>query len=64
MHPQREATEEANRPGSWAWLARQIAEELRKARRLSRGASTNRPFIKLLAEHTQASRVRRKAAKE
>ncbi len=64
MQHQRDATEEASRPGSWAWLTRQIAEELRKARSLSRGASTNRPFLKLLAEHTQASRVRRKAAKE
>ena len=50
------------RRGSWQWLERRIAKEIRAAERLRRSSSRRKPFIELLDEDSQAHRRRPKAA--
>ena len=51
------------RRGSWQWLERIIAQEIRAAERLRRSSAARKPFIELLAEHSEADRRRPKAAR-
>lgn len=54
-----------NEPGksfrrrSWEWLERRIAQEIRAAAKLRRSHSRRKPFVELLADHTEAQRRRR-----
>ena len=50
--------------GSWEWLERQIAEEIRAADKLRRHATHRKPFIEVLAQHPEAYRPGGKTRKE
>ena len=49
--------------GSWEWLQRRIAKEIRAAERLRRSSGRRKSFIELLGEDTEADRRRPKAAR-
>jgi hypothetical protein len=58
--------EKSFRRGSWQWLERRIAKEIRAAERLRRPSSRRKPFIEVLelvGEHSEALRRRTKAAR-